>query len=106
MMEMLFPVTTRMCAHGLRDPEWDQPPRKDTRLVVSSGAVSEALALPCPGDHSHRHIQGTWCDRDRRVDAAAWCGGCTHEFSTNALKVFEKQLKLEIYVFCGGWHAE
>ena len=80
MMKKLYPVTTHVCAHGLRDPELGQPARNATRLVVSNGAVSEALALPCPGDHSHRWIEGTWRDRCKRVDAAARCGGYTRIF--------------------------
>ncbi len=80
MEQMLYPVTTHMCAHGLRDPERDQPVRKATKLVVSSGAVSEELALRCPGNHSHRPIKGTWRAEGKRVDAAAWCCGYTHEF--------------------------
>jgi hypothetical protein len=66
--------------------------RKASRLVLSSRAVSEALALRCPGNHSHRQIQGTWRSNGKRVDAAAWCGGYTNEFATHVLEGFEKQL--------------
>ncbi len=81
----------------VRDPEWDQPVRQATHLVVHSGAVSEALALRCSIDLSHRPIQGMWRDPGKRVDAAAWCGAYTHEFSTNVLEAFGKQLKLKMY---------
>ena len=72
------------------------PVSKATKLVTSSEPVSQALGLKCTG-HEHRQIKGTWRHLSgRRIDASAWCGGYTTDFSTNVLTAFEKQLKKEI----------
>ena len=104
MQQDMLVVDTDMCAHGLREPEWNMPIKKPTRLVTTSAKVAVKLQKRCSGDHDHRTIEGTWKHDGKTVKASEFSAGYTKTFVTSVVKAFEAQLDedlLECYTAFG-----
>ena len=99
MIKELHTAKTDMCAHGLRDPEWDWPVRKRTRLVVTAEAVARELSRKCRCEEAkekHRQIKGTWRFQGKKIAASNWAGGYCEGFCKNVLKAFAKQVERDM----------